>query len=55
MGCKGVVTRIPDHSLMSWEVEVDCVGEREEEEVDWCGKEVQGQERYLESEVGEGG
>ncbi len=35
MRCKGVVTRIPDHSLMSWgEVGVDCVGEREKEEVE---------------------
>ena len=34
MGCKGVVTRIPDHSLLSWEIGVDCVDEREEEVVE---------------------
>ena len=34
MGCKGVVTRIPDHFLLSWEIGVDCVDEREEEVVE---------------------
>ena len=34
MGCKEVVTRILDHSLMFWEIGMDCIGEREEEEVE---------------------
>ena len=42
MGCKGVVTRIPDHSLMSWEVESGVE------------KRYRVPEGYLESEVGEG-
>ena len=34
MGCKEVVTRILDYSLMFWEIGMDCIGEREEEEVE---------------------
>ena len=34
MGCKEVVTRILDHSLMIWEIGMDCISEREEEEVE---------------------
>ena len=52
MGCKGVVTRIPDHSLLSWEIGVNCVDEREEEVVDnGVEKRYRVPERYLESEA----
>ena len=30
MDCRGVVTRTPDHSLMSWEVATDWVSGMEE-------------------------
>ena len=52
MGCKGVVTRIPDHSLLSWEIGVDCVDEREEEVVEnGVEKRYRVPEGYLESEA----
>ena len=52
MGCKGVVTRIPDHFLLSWEIGVDCVDEREEEVVEsGVEKRYRVPEGYLESEA----
>ena len=42
MGCKGVVTRVTDHSLLDWEVLVDRVmrAKEEESELRWYGEEV---------------
>ena len=52
MGCKGVVTRILDYSLLSWEIGVDCVDEREEEVVkSGVEKRYRVPEGYLESEA----
>ena len=52
LGCKGMVTRIPDHSLLSWEIGVDCVEEREEEVVEnGVEKRYRVPEGYLESEA----
>ena len=51
MRCKGAVTRIPDHSLVAWEIGVDWVGEREEEVEGGVEKRFRVPEGYLESEV----
>ena len=51
MKCKGAVTRIPDHSLVGWEIGVDWVGESEEEVEGGVEKRFRVPEGYLESEV----
>ena len=52
MGCKGVVTRVPDHSLLRWQVVVDGVDEVKEDECE-SGKrrKLRVPEGYLEGEV----
>ena len=49
---QGVVTRILDQSLVSWEIGVDWVGEMEKEEVEGgVEKRLRVRKGYLESEV----
>ena len=53
MCCKGEATRVPDHSLIQWEVLVGWVNEKEPEEAKHGnGTRKVAPEDYLESEVG---
>ena len=51
MGCKGVVTRVPDHSLLRWQVVVDWVDEMKEEKCESGRRKLRVPEGYLEGEV----
>ena len=52
MQCKGEVTRVPDHSLVRWEVSVGWVEEKVEEEGQHVGRmRKRVPENYLEKEV----
>ena len=51
MECKGAVSRVPDHSLLRWQVAVDGVDEVKEECKSGKERKLRAPEGYLEGEV----